>query len=55
MTLGELLCLYFSFPLCKVGIRIVASWCYRLLNKVMPVKDLSQCLVQSYPLVKVCY
>lgn len=55
VTVGELLCLL-QFPSYTTGrIRIVISRCDRLLNKIMHVKNLSQCLVQSNRLVKVCY
>lgn len=55
MTFVELLCLC-QFPSYKVGIiRTAISWYDRLLNKIMRAKDLSQCLVQSNRLVKVCY
>lgn len=45
VTVGELLCLL-QFPSYTTGrIRIIISWCDRLLSKIMHVKDLSQCLV----------
>lgn len=47
-------CLHSILSFCKMGIiRILISWCDRLLHKIMHVKDLSQCLVQSNCLVKV--
>lgn len=55
VTVGELLCLLQSPSYTTGRIRTIISWCDGLLNKIMHVKDLSQCLVQSNRLVNVCY